>query len=48
LRVIQDRQFERVGGEKTLTVDVRIVAATNKRLAEMVKRAASARTCFTG
>ncbi|MCF8031805.1 MAG: sigma-54 dependent transcriptional regulator [Desulfarculaceae bacterium] len=36
LRVIQDRQFERVGGEKTLTVDVRVVAATNKPLAEMV------------
>ncbi len=38
LRVIQDRQFERVGGEKTLTADVRIVAATNKRLARQVER----------
>jgi len=38
LRVIQDRQFERVGGEKTVTTDVRILAATNKHLAEMVKR----------
>jgi DNA-binding NtrC family response regulator len=36
LRVIQDRQFERVGGEKTITTDVRIVAATNKPLAKMV------------
>ena len=36
LRVIQDRQFERVGGEKTITTDVRILAATNKHLAEMV------------
>ncbi len=36
LRVIQDRQFERVGGEKTLTADVRIVAATNKLLKDMV------------
>jgi DNA-binding NtrC family response regulator len=37
LRVIQDRQFERVGGEKTITSDVRILAATNKRLSKMVK-----------
>jgi DNA-binding NtrC family response regulator len=36
LRVIQDRQFERVGGEKTLTADVRIVAATNKLLKDLV------------
>ena len=36
LRVIQDRQFERVGGEKTLKVDVRLVAATNRNLEEMV------------
>ncbi len=32
LRVIQDRQFERVGGEETLTTDARIVAATNREL----------------
>ena len=38
LRVIQDRQFERVGGEKTLEADVRIVAATNKRMRDMVER----------
>ncbi len=38
LRVIQDRQFERVGGEKTLHADVRIVAATNKHLADMVEQ----------
>jgi len=38
LRVIQDRQFERVGGEKTITADVRIVAATNKRLSALVEQ----------
>jgi DNA-binding NtrC family response regulator len=38
LRVIQDREFERVGGEKTLSADVRIVAATNKLLKDMVAR----------
>ncbi|MCQ2574075.1 MAG: sigma-54 dependent transcriptional regulator [Treponema sp.] len=37
LRVLQNRQFERVGGEKTLDVDVRIIAATNKNLEEEVK-----------
>ena len=38
LRVIQERQFERVGGTTTSTVDVRIIAATNKNLEEEVKR----------
>ncbi|MFH1060964.1 MAG: sigma-54 dependent transcriptional regulator [Pseudomonadota bacterium] len=38
LRIIQDREFERVGGEQTLAADVRIVAATNKQLREMVDR----------
>lgn len=36
LRVIQDRQFERVGGDKTQSVDVRLVVATNRNLEEMV------------
>ena len=40
LRVIQDRQFERVGGEKTITADVRILAATNKPMSEMVAKGA--------
>ncbi|MGM7635265.1 sigma 54-interacting transcriptional regulator [Bacillus sp. Hm123] len=37
LRVIQDREFYRVGGTERMHVDVRIVAATNRPLEEMVK-----------
>ena len=37
LRVIQDGEFERVGGTTTLKTDVRLVAATNRRLDEEVK-----------
>ncbi len=37
LRVFQEMEFERVGGAKTIKVDVRLVAATNKDLAEGVK-----------
>ena len=37
LRVLQTRKFERVGGEMTLTVDVRILAATHKDLAQEVQ-----------
>ncbi|MBQ2601688.1 MAG: sigma-54-dependent Fis family transcriptional regulator [Treponema sp.] len=37
LRVLQEKKFERVGGEQTISVDVRIIAATNRNLEEEVK-----------
>ena len=38
LRVLQEREFERVGGTSPLKVDVRIICATNRNLEEMVER----------
>lgn len=38
LRAIQEKQFERVGGSRTLGVDVRIISATNKDLKEEVNK----------
>jgi len=37
LRVLQEREFDRVGGTKTIKTDVRIISATNRDLAEAVK-----------
>ena len=37
LRVLQEKKFERVGGQETIEVDVRVVAATNRNLEEDVK-----------
>ena len=38
LRVLEERTFERVGGEETVTVDIRVVAATNRDLREYVRQ----------
>ncbi len=38
LRVLEERRFERVGGTKPVTVDVRLIAATNRDLGDMVRR----------
>jgi len=37
LRVLQEKQFERLGGQKTITTDVRVIAATNKDLRKAVQ-----------
>lgn len=37
LRVVQEKTFRRIGGSDDISVDVRIISATNKNLAEMVK-----------
>lgn len=37
LRVLQEKAFERVGGGNAITVDVRVIAATNRKLSDMVK-----------
>ncbi|MDR2600879.1 MAG: sigma-54 dependent transcriptional regulator [Spirochaetaceae bacterium] len=40
LRVLQEKRFERVGGEETIEVDIRLIAATNKNLMEEIKKGA--------
>lgn len=37
LRVLQEKEFERIGGKETIKVDVRLIAATNKNLLEEIK-----------
>ena len=38
LRILQEQKFERVGGIKTISVDVRVIAASNKNLEEEIER----------
>ena len=38
LRILQEQKFERVGGTKTINVDVRVIAASNKNLEEEIKK----------
>ena len=47
LRVLQEQEFERVGGTQTIHVDVRIVAATNRHLEQAVEMVHFAKTSST-
>lgn len=38
LRVLQEKEFERVGGTKTIKIDIRVIAATNRNLESMIKK----------
>ncbi|MGD8777445.1 MAG: sigma 54-interacting transcriptional regulator [Ignavibacteria bacterium] len=38
LRVLQQKEFERVGGHETIKVDIRVIAATNRNLEEQIKK----------
>jgi transcriptional regulator with GAF, ATPase, and Fis domain len=46
LRVLQEREFERVGGTRTIKVDIRVIAATNKSLTEAVESGAFRRDLY--
>ena len=49
LRILQEREFERIGSNVPIKIDIRVIAATNRNLAEEVdKSASSARTSTTG
>ena len=48
LRVLQEREFERLGGIQPIKVDVRLIAATNLDLDRPLHELSSARTCTTG
>lgn len=46
LRILQERQFERVGGNRSITLNIRIIAATNRDLSEMVTEGAFRRDLY--
>ena len=48
LRAIQEQELERLGGNRTIRVDIRLVVATNRNLKEMVDQASFAAICIIG
>jgi transcriptional regulator with GAF, ATPase, and Fis domain len=47
LRVLEDMEFERIGGNRTIRADVRIIAATNRDLEQAVARGTFRQDLFT-
>jgi len=47
LRFLQEGEFYRIGGKRSIKVNVRVVSATNRDLEAEVKAGGSGRTCFT-
>jgi two-component system nitrogen regulation response regulator GlnG len=48
LRLLQEREYERLGETKTRRAEVRVIAATNRDLRQLVRRKRFAKTCITG
>ena len=48
LRAIQEKEIRRIGGKETLKLDVRIIAATNKKLKRRSPGGTSGKTCTIG
>ena len=48
LQVLQDQEFQRIGGKETIKVDVRIMAATHRNLERAIPTVHSAKICTTG
>lgn len=46
LRVLQEREFERIGGTETIKADIRLIASTNRNLAQMVENKAFRQDLF--
>jgi len=48
LRVLQEKEFQRLGGSETIQADVRIITATNRDLEKLMLKNESAKTYITG
>ena len=46
LRVLQERELDKIGGKSNILIDVRVIAATNKNLVELVEKDSLEKTCI--